>query len=73
MIRRLKRRMTLLVILALVLVSVGIVLAVHLSNERNIASQAEASLAVMAGDKNSPGRGEMPEPEKERRENVRCD
>ena len=48
MIRRLRRRMTLLVILVLVLVSAGIVLAIHLSNERSIAAQAETTLSALA-------------------------
>lgn len=77
MIKRLRLRMTVLVIAVLILVSVGIVLAVHLSNEHNIAVQAESSLAVMADD-NGPdgpdgpnttdsseppaGRGETPPP-----------
>ena len=49
MIRRLRRRMTIMVIAVLILVSAGIVLAIHLSIERNITSQAESSLAFMAG------------------------
>ena len=74
MIKRLRLRMTVLVIAVLILVSVGIVLAVHLSNEHNIAAQAESSLAVLADD-NRPdgpngddsteppaGRGETPPP-----------
>ena len=59
MIRRLRLRMTLIVIGTLILVSAGIVLAVHFSNERNIAAQAESSLAVMA-DGNGPGGPEGP-------------
>ena len=48
MIRKLRRRMTLMVIAVLVLVSAGIVLAIHLANGRNIAVQAEDTLAVLA-------------------------
>ena len=48
MIRRLRRRMTLMVILVLILVSAGIVLAIHLSNERIIAAQAETALSTLA-------------------------
>ena len=48
MIRKLRLRMTLMVIAVLILVSAGIVLAIHLSNERNIAAQAEDTLAVLA-------------------------
>jgi len=51
MIKRLRRRMTVMVIAVLVLVSAGIVLAIHLSIERNITSQAESSLAFMAEDR----------------------
>ena len=49
MIRRLRRRMTLMVIAVLILVSAGIVLAIHLSNERSIAAQAEETLDVLTG------------------------
>ena len=38
MIGRLRRRMTLMVISVLILVSAGIVLAIHLSNEHSIAA-----------------------------------
>ena len=48
MIKRLRRRMTLLVILVLIAVSAGIVLAIHLSNERSIAVQAENTLSALA-------------------------
>ena len=48
MIRRLRRRMTLMVIAVLVLVSAGIILAIHLSNEHSIAAQAEETLSVLA-------------------------
>ncbi len=48
MIRKLRRRMALMVIAVLILVSAGIVLAIHLANERNIAAQAEETLAVLA-------------------------
>ena len=48
MIGKLRRRMTLMVIAVLIIVSAGIVLAIRLANERNIASQAEDTLAVLA-------------------------
>ena len=48
MIRRLRIRMTLMVIAVLILVSAGIVLATHLSNEQNIAAQAQEALSVLA-------------------------
>ena len=48
MIRQLRRRMTIMVILVLVLVSAGIVLAIHLSNERSIAAQAETTLSALS-------------------------
>ena len=54
MIKRLRRRMTLMVIAVLILVSAGIVLAIHLADERNIAAQAEETLSVLA--ENSGGR-----------------
>ena len=54
MIKRLQRRMTLLVIAVLILVSVGIVLVLHLSNVRNITAQAESSLSVMSEDSRGP-------------------
>ena len=59
MIRRLRRRMTVLVIAVLALVSTGIVLAIHLSGEHNITAQAESALAVLAEEEN-PGRVEPP-------------
>ena len=73
MIRRLRRRMTLMVIAVLILISAGIVLAIHLSNIRSITSEAESSLAVLAEnsgvrstarpDGDPPaGRGETPPP-----------
>ena len=63
MIRRLRFRMTFLVIAVLVVVSVGIVLAIHLSTQRNIAAQAETSLAALAEKNGNPGRGEMSKPD----------
>ena len=48
MIKRLRRRMTLVVIAVLILVSAGIVLAIHLANERSIAAQAASTLSVLA-------------------------
>ena len=59
MIKRLRRRMTLLVIAVLILVSAGIVLAIHLSGEHNITAQAESTLAVLA-EGGTAGRGDMP-------------
>lgn len=53
MIRRLRLRMTLIVIGILILVSVGIVLAIYLSGEQNIAAQAESALSVMDEGKDS--------------------
>lgn len=55
MIGKLRRRMTLMVIAVLILVSAGIVLATHLSNEQNIAAQARDTLSVLA-----EGRTEAP-------------
>ena len=63
MIRRLRFRMTFLVIAVLVVVSVGIVLAIHLSTQRNIAAQAETSLSAMAEKDGNAGRGEMTKPD----------
>ena len=65
MIRRLRRRMTLMVVAVLILVSAGIVLAIHLANERSIAAQADATLSVLAENSGSrPSdtgrRGDMP-------------
>ena len=51
--------MTFLVIGVLVLVSAGIVLAIHLSAQRNIAVQAEISLSALAEKDGNSGRGEM--------------
>ena len=47
MIRRLRRRMTLMVIAVLILVSSGIVLAISLANSHSIAAQAEETLSVL--------------------------
>ncbi len=47
MIKRLQLRMTCLVIAVLILVSAGIILAVYLSDEQNIAAQADASLSAL--------------------------
>ena len=46
MIRKLRIRMTLMVIAVLILVSAGIVLATHLSSEQNIAALTIALAAV---------------------------
>lgn len=74
MIKRLRWRMTVMVIAVLVLVSAGIVLAIHLSIERNIAAQAESSLAVMT-EENAGGRfsRETPPPKPEEDEDDRSD
>ncbi len=48
MIKRLRRRMTLMVIAVLVLVSAAMILATHLSGQRSIAAQAEETLTVLA-------------------------
>ena len=79
MIKRLRRRMTLLVILVLILVSAGIVLAIYLSNEHSIAVQAENTLSALAereGLRPSPppeggpvGNGETPPPKPDGEEN----
>ena len=66
MIGKLRRRMTLMVITVLILVSAGIVLAIHLSNEQNIAARAEDSLAVLAesgGSPESPRESPPPKPD----------
>lgn len=59
MIRKLRLRMTLMVIFVLVLVSAGIVLAIHLANERNITARAEETLAVLAENIDTAGRREL--------------
>lgn len=71
MIKRLRLRMTLMVIAVLILVSTGIVLAIHVANQRSIESQAESTLSVLAensgarttaepGGEAPAGRGETP-------------
>ena len=76
MIRRLRIRMTLMVIAVLILVSAGIVLAIFLANERNIASEASSTLAVLAensgvrtlakaSEEPPAGHGETPPPKPE--------
>lgn len=65
MIRRLRLRMTLMVVAVLVLVSAGIVLAIHLSSQQNIAARAESALAELAMDR---GGSAPAEPEKDRGE-----
>ena len=65
MIKRLRRRMTLMVIAVLILVSAGIVIAIHLSNERSIAAQAEDTLAALSegsGKPESPRETPPPKP-----------
>ena len=54
MIRRLRLRMTLMVVAVLVLVSAGIVLAIHLSSQQNIAARAESALPELAMDRGEP-------------------
>ncbi len=63
MIRRLRVRITLVVIAVLILVSAGIVLAIHLANERSIAAQAEETLSVLA--ENSGSRPSRPEEDRD--------
>ena len=63
MIKRLQRRMTLLVIAVLLLVSFGMVLAIHLSDVRNISAQAESSLTVLEEEDGRPGREEAVKPD----------
>ena len=58
MIKRLQRRLTLMVIAVLVLVSAGIVLAIWLSDVQSITSQAESSLSVLE-EGGEAGRGRM--------------
>ena len=48
MITKLRRRLTLLVIAVLVLVTAGIVLSIDIINRRNIDSTAEAALEILA-------------------------
>ena len=73
MIKRLRLRMTLMVIAVLILVSAGIVLAIHVANKRSIESQAQATLSVLAENSGArttgsttgeapSGRGETPPP-----------
>ncbi len=63
MIRKLRVRMTLMVIFVLVLVSAGIVLATHLSGEQNIAAQAQEALSVLADGSGAPeNRKDSPPP-----------
>ena len=73
MIKRLRLRMTLMVIAVLILVSTGIVLAIHIANQRSIKSQAESTLSVLAQNSGArttaepngeapAGRGETPPP-----------
>ena len=67
MIKRLRRRMTLVVIAVLILVSAGIVLAIHLANERSIADQAASTLSVLAESSGSRPAGR---PENDGREGL---
>ena len=60
MIGKLRRRMTLMVIAVLIIVSAGIVLAIRLANERNIAVQAEDTLAVLAENGGANARKDNP-------------
>ena len=63
MIKRLRLRMTAMVIAVLILVSAGIVLATHLANEHNIAAQAEETLSALAENGGAPDfRKETPTP-----------
>ena len=63
MIRRLRIRITLVVIAVLILVSAGIVLAIHVANERSIAAQAQETLSVLA--ENSGSRPSRPEEDRD--------
>ena len=67
MIQQLRRRMTLVVIAVLVLVSCGIVLAVHLSDENNIAAQAESFLSALAEEDGRSSSGTLSKPEDEKK------
>lgn len=60
MIKRLQRRMSMLVIGVLVIVSIGIVLAIYGVNTQNIISQIESALDVLA--ENHGKRPELPDP-----------
>ena len=75
MIRKLRIRMTLLVIGVLVIVSAGIVLGIYQVNNRNIVSQAEAALeALSAGEETPPElprEGLTPPPKPEERDRER--
>ena len=62
MIRRLRRRMTLMVIAVLILVSSGIVLAISLANSHSIAVQAEETLAVLTENAGT-GEARIPRPD----------
>ena len=57
MIRQLRRRMILMVVAVLILVSTGIVLAIHLANIHSITAQAEETLAVLAENSGSRSAG----------------
>ena len=54
MIKKLRRRMSLLVIGVLIIVSAGIVLAIYEVNNRNIIRQAEAALDALAENRGRP-------------------
>ena len=77
MIGRLRRRMTLMVIAVLILVSAGIVLAIHLTGGHSIALQAEESLSVLAensvsaAEAGQEGRKDNPPPKQGDEESVR--
>ncbi|MBP3720244.1 MAG: hypothetical protein J6J41_02830, partial [Clostridia bacterium] len=62
MIRKLRRKMTILVIGVLILVSVGIVFAIYAVNTRNIILQAESALEALA--ENMGRRPALPEGER---------
>ena len=63
--------MALMVVAVLILVSAGIVLAVHWSVERNIAAQAESSLSVLAENGGKTAVAESPSPGPEENEGGR--
>ena len=72
MIKRLRLRMTLIVIGILLLVSVGIVLSIHLTTIHNITKQAESSLSVLADENSmfSLDLSDSRDPQADRRKNL---
>lgn len=65
MIKTLRRRLTLLVVCVLALVTVGIVLSIRAVNLRNIDSSARAALAILSENRGQrPGQGQEAPPER---------